>query len=177
MHIIHTTTCRGKIESMTSIVNLYAVAFILIGHIHESNILEYAAAKYNFEMSDNNNFIRVGSDSLHNWTEAKTYCQNRFGLHLAAIHSLSENNDAFGDGEWYSKYGQIWIGLNDIDIEANYTWNDHSPFDYENWENKQDTVAENCVCMNTNDGQWNDISCSTGYYAFICRGFVYFFLF
>ena len=174
--------CTEKIESMTSIVNLYTVAFILIGY--EANILiecdgsdSANIPQYNYEMSHNNNFIRVGSDLPHNWREAETYCQNIFGSHLAAIHSLSENSDAFGDGSWYLEYGNMWIGLNDIDNEGDYVWVDGTSFDYENWQGKEDVDKQNCVRMRTSDGEWDDISCSTGYYAFICRGFVYFVLY
>ena len=127
---------------------------------------------YNHESSDSNKFIRVNSDSLHNFTEAETYCENTFGSHLAAIHSLSENNDAFGNGEWYSNYGEMWIGLNDIETEGIYTWIDGTSLHFENWFDT--TNSENCVGVTNNNGEWNDISCSIGYYAFICRG-VYFY--
>ena len=136
------------------------------------------SAIYNYEVSNNEKFICVGSDLSYNWTEAEIYCENTFGSHLAAIHSLSENNDAIGDGSWYLEYGEMWIGLNDIEIEGNYSWIDDSPFDYENWFHKDifNTSQENCIGIVTIGGEWDDISCSTGHYAFICRGIMYIFI-
>ena len=124
---------------------------------------------YVYEISDNGNYARVGSNYGHNWQDSDTYCQNMFGTHLASFHSLSQNNDANGDGSWFNEYGQMWIGLNDIDTEGDYVWNDGTPFDFENWQDKQDWSTENCIRINVNDGRWNDIPCSTLYNAFICN--------
>ena len=127
------------------------------------------SSTYNHEISDTGNYIRVGGDTGHNWRESDTYCQSVFGTHLASFHSTSENSDAIANGSWVSTYGQIWIGLNDIDVEGDYVWIDGTPFDYENWEDKQDTISENCVRISVNDGGWNDIACSTLYFGFICN--------
>ena len=41
---------------------------------------------------------RVSSNNGHNWEDSDIYCQNMFGTHLASFHSLTQNDDAIGDG-------------------------------------------------------------------------------
>ena len=160
--------CALLTMSRIGLLSIFRHLFLLLLLWDEFEKCE--STSYNYQLSDDNKFIRVGSNRLHNWTEAETYCENTFGLHLAAVHSSSENNDAFGDGSWYSTYGEMWIGLYDIDNEGDYSWVDGTSVDYANWHYKNDTSFETCVGITTSNGTWNDVSCSTGYYAFICRG-------
>ena len=129
------------------------------------------SSTYNYERSDSGKYVRVGSLSGtgYNWSVAQVFCENEFGSNLASFHSSSENSDGFGDGSWYSTYGQMWIGLNDIEIEGDYVWIDGTPLDFENWSGRQNIKTENCIRINTNDGRWNDLSCSTLFQASVCN--------
>ena len=112
---------------------------------------------------------------ITNWTNAKAYCE-QINTTLAAIHSESDFDEAIAlcngtDG--------CWIGLNDIDSEGEWEWDDGSITDYgfENNSNTNPTTGEypwstdrdpdifglpgeDCVQLNKDTYTWSDERCS-----------------
>lgn len=114
----------------------------------------------------------VGVNLLLDWTSAQSYCLSNYGASLATISNSTQNNlvrDAasvagIGNDEY------LWIGLNDIDIEGTFVWEDNtSPLVYENWNSGEpnDYGDEDCVEMRSGN-VWNDMACTTTRY-FVCN--------
>ena len=65
----------------------------------------------------------------------------------------------------------LLVGMHDRSYEGGYEWTDKSPLTYSNWKDNQPndaTQTENCVLMDSRNGQWFDWRCGS-YYAFICK--------
>ena len=136
-------------------------------------------------VSSERSFI-IGSVNLSNWTQSKLFCQ-QLGSTLASIHSESDYTQT---KEICTGNNGCWIGLNDIDSEGIWKWDDDSFTDYGfiNNNNTNPTTGihpwklnqpnnylnhsndnENCVQINNIDQyKWNDNRCSDLYYP-ICN--------
>jgi hypothetical protein len=87
------------------------------------------------------------------WADANTICENNGGF-LACIGSEEEN--AFLAN--LLTLQSAWIGLNDLDMNGEFTWGCGDAFDYSNWFPGQPNNFngnQQCVEM-LNNGQWND---------------------
>ena len=66
-----------------------------------------------------------------------------------------------------SIYEGVWIGANDLAVEGKFVWaGTGQPVSYTFWggANPDNWEEEDCVqLMPSNNGRWNDISCTTGY--------------
>ena len=69
----------------------------------------------------------IGSGTLVNWESSKSYCSS-LGTTLASIHSDSDQYKARLNCK--SIQLRCWIGLNDINNEGTYIWDDGSSSDY-----------------------------------------------
>ena len=80
---------------------------------------------------------------------------------MASILSESDNNDAFGDGSWYSTHGSMWIGLTDSETENTFVWDDGEAFNFAKWESGQPNnwQEQDCVIFTNSNGEWQDCSC------------------
>ena len=107
------------------------------------------------------------------WFAAQNYCRSEYNTTLASVHNEEENIEAM---DLYNT--TAWIGLNDIEHErwsnaTNWTWDDGSFYDYQNWESvigiEPNSLGNNedCVEMYAS-GFWNDLSCSYTI-PFICN--------
>ncbi len=86
----------------------------------------------------------------------------------------------FGFGEWFLWHPsadkpavvlilhhynnlQIWIGLNDLDTEGTFVWEDNTPLGFTSWKPGDPNNMwnlEHCVEVNYEQrGYWNDIGC------------------
>ena len=92
---------------------------------------------------------------------ASSYCMCEYGTNLASITSNFENDEAFGDGSFFSEYGDMWIGLSDFTTENEFLWDDGSYYDYDEWQSGQPNNWNNqdCVVFNTINGEWGDCDC------------------
>ncbi|XP_074624200.1 uncharacterized protein LOC141882148 isoform X4 [Acropora palmata] len=103
------------------------------------------------------------------WTSARYMCL-RQGANLLSITSKQELDfisHHFSD----NRHGQVWLGLNDRNIEAGYTWSDGSPVTFLNWypgEPNDVNNVENCAEMYPVDTRWNDMKC-TDLNGYICK--------
>ncbi len=70
-------------------------------------------------------------DNWINWDDAKNYCEG-LGGHLVTISDNQENN--FIINNFQQQYGEIWIGLSDVESEGDWQWTTGEPFTYENWD-------------------------------------------
>ena len=64
-----------------------------------------------------------------------------------------------------------WIGLNDINTEGAFQWNNGAHVTYTKWASNQpnnENDYQNCVCMRDGDGRWDDVICGK-YLPFICE--------
>ena len=119
-----------------------------------------------------------------NWTDSVLYCET-LGSHLASIHSQSDFieikslcNDTTTD---------CWIGLNDIDSEAIWQWNDGTITDYgfinnsntnpaksiSPWASNEPSGTSNnkqdCIELDKNRNfAWDSVNCNQKHYP-ICN--------
>ena len=129
-------------------------------------------------------------DSPLSWTDAKLYCQNQQTT-LASIHSESQFNEATLICQ---PHLECWTGLNDIDQEGIWNWDDGSVTDYgfnnsnadpttgihpwQRWGNVKEPNnghwKEDCVEIIYNgnlqgEWKWNDKSCTDWELIPICN--------
>ncbi len=92
------------------------------------------------------------------WTQAESAAVS-LGGHLATINDAAENTWVWTTFEAAST-GNIWIGLNDINVEGTFEWSSGEPFVYQYWhwsEPNDLNGAEDYGCMwGWYGGEWND---------------------
>ena len=63
-----------------------------------------------------------------------------------------------------------WFGMNDLDVEGTWVWEDGSTVTYTNWDTSEPNdwgSGEDCGYIKTS-GKWNDYPCDTSH-NFICQ--------
>ena len=120
--------------------------------------LTFGPACYVISPSPNASHLKL------DWNEARAACRAaNNGSNLISIHSLAELQ-FFRQWMHQLDYRQVWIGLNDIEVEGRYVWSDNSSVSSTvlYWEPQQpdDTHHSlNCVAFNTADGMFPDEDC------------------
>ena len=108
-----------------------------------------------------------------NWTDARNFCR-KLGGDLVSIHSEVENEKIRNIRQLYSSTMDIWIGLNDIKDEKNFTWSDGTKYEYKNWKANEPNnygTGEDCGMIyykSAYSGKWNDNECKKKLH-FICE--------
>ncbi|XP_035685561.1 uncharacterized protein LOC118422151 [Branchiostoma floridae] len=106
--------------------------------------------------------FKVVTDKDITYMEARDACAEE-GAILAVVKDQETHDFIATLRNTYANNANVWIGLNDIDNEGSFVWEDGSPLDgFNQWlagqpnnnKNKQD-----CVGMQS---LWNDLSCSFG---------------
>ncbi|XP_067020488.1 macrophage mannose receptor 1-like [Acropora muricata] len=103
------------------------------------------------------------------WASARYICRKQ-GANLLSITSKQEQ-DFLSHHFTDNLHGQVWLGLNDRNIEAGHTWSDGSPVTFLNWhpgEPNDLNNVEKCAEMYPADTRWNDIMC-TDLNGYICK--------
>ena len=97
-----------------------------------------------------------------NFAEAVTACQ-AMGAELATINNAAEKDQVFNLTK-----STTWIGLNDIEVEGSFVWQDGSLPSYTNWKEGEPNGKRgtNCVLWNKKVG-WQDNSCQSNF-TFVC---------
>ena len=103
-----------------------------------------------------------------NWLDAQSSCAI-WGGYLTSITTVRENN--YLNTIITSSVGNCWIGLNDREVEGNYTWIDGTTVSYANWTStSSDDTNSDCVQINnTGNGMWESVSCDMTLDAFLCK--------
>ena len=103
------------------------------------------------------------------WKDARSYCKELSG-ELLNVHSKGQNDEIQQYSESLS--WRNWIGLNDRDVEGNFTWSDGAAYHYKYWsENEPNNTfgSEDCVEIFAHvSGRWNDQDCSKSLNA-VCK--------
>ncbi|XP_072037146.1 galactose-specific lectin nattectin-like [Amphiura filiformis] len=137
--------------------NLHTYSIILmliVQQLHHSN---GANCPPDWTAFNNHCYLYVEKDA--NWLSAERDCEGR-GADLVSIHSSEENEfiTNMTDGN-----ERVWIGLDDIAAEGDFTWSDGSHLNFTNWGSNQPDNAnddEHCVHLKWRDpGIWNDFTC------------------
>ena len=111
----------------------------------------YSAELRSFWTYEENRYALTNISSSWEAVEAEAVA---VGGHLVTINDLEEN-------DWlqqtFSPFGELWIGLNDRDVEGTFVWSSGEVADYENWLGGQPAggTNENFVVMRL-DGLWDD---------------------
>ncbi|KAL4221710.1 hypothetical protein ACF0H5_019965 [Mactra antiquata] len=105
----------------------------------------------------------------HTWSTSESNC-NRNGGHLVTVRTENENKELY---EYVKAYGgSVWLGLSDKQDENNFTWVSGEANSYTNWRPGHHNIfihgSEDCVCMLSSSGQWEDLNCGNTY-ASICE--------
>ena len=115
------------------------------------------------------------------FVDARDYCRQQIGTDLASIHSEAQNIEALQIADSQN----VWIGLSTLVSQTwpSATWTDGSLFDYGTdvsggkhpwWDSDRDEpsgsggAGNGCTYMWAPG--WNDVSCSTSTYYFLCAG-------
>ncbi|XP_077997842.1 macrophage mannose receptor 1-like [Glandiceps talaboti] len=114
----------------------------------------------------NNYFVNYAKQ--YTYGEATQFCDS-VSSHLVIIDNDEENTYlkdlAIAGGS------QLWIGLDDIDVEGEMKWADDSRMTYSGWKKGEPNNFggnEDCGNIRPADGTWNDMSCSK-HNGFICE--------
>ncbi|XP_022088561.1 lymphocyte antigen 75-like [Acanthaster planci] len=105
------------------------------------------------------------------WHSANHYC-HEMDAHLVSIHSDDERdfiNKRLNDENGY------WNGLkSNLTHPINHEWEDHSPYDYQNWLDKPDAGYGDKLCVkiisedSAKKGKWMSYNCGE-YGPYICK--------
>ncbi|XP_065651900.1 von Willebrand factor D and EGF domain-containing protein isoform X6 [Hydra vulgaris] len=105
----------------------------------------------------------------YTWNQSHLACQNYNGS-LLSITNQEENFLILNYISLMDSSYQFWIGLNDIQTEGKFVWNDNTTSQFFNWRSKApDNMNNNDDCVGMLRGHgWNDISCNN-HLAYICE--------
>ncbi len=102
------------------------------------------------------------------WADAEATCVS-VGFHLAWVNNSDQNETVRDVADDTVGRGNIWLGLNDRDVEDDFVWSSGAPYDWDNWDwgEPNNFGGEDCTEM-TRGGSWNDVACG-GPRPFLCR--------
>jgi hypothetical protein len=104
------------------------------------------------------------------WASAAGACAS-FGAHLAVTDDAADAAAVGAIGrDWLGS--AAWIGLNDLESEGTWVWEDGTAPAYTQWWSGEpnDSGGEDCAGTGFGDwGWWNDYNCGSGL-PFICEG-------
>ncbi|KAH3821315.1 hypothetical protein DPMN_123078 [Dreissena polymorpha] len=115
-------------------------------------------------VAQNDSSCYVLFQSPDEWSPARDFCNNSSG-HMLTINSLKEQVFV---GDFLIHYGirrGVWLGLNDLDMEGNFTWVTGESVTFTDWYSHPDEDVMNnihdCVEMlPAQAGVWRSTMCS-----------------
>jgi len=101
------------------------------------------------------------STTAPNWIEAEIACTEVHPrAHLASVHNQAELDFIRSN---CSYIGTFFLGGTDAGTEGTWRWNNGRDWDFDNWgsglPDDNGRGRENCLEMNAENGEWNDIDC------------------
>ena len=118
--------------------------------------------------------FNVHGAQYKNWVDAEKACTsfNNGSTELISISSAAENVFVLRQLK-DMRVSQVWIGLNDRNVEGTYEWSDKSTYTYKNWAPLEPSVGvagqiSDCTLIdgNTQNGTWSTSPC------FLRRGYI-----
>ncbi|XP_069548457.1 macrophage mannose receptor 1-like [Brachyistius frenatus] len=106
--------------------------------------------------------------TLQTWSDAQRGCRKEGG-DLVTIRNVEDQSFLISQ-LGYASSDELWIGLNDRQVEGLFDWSDHSTVSFTSWEFGMPTVStdsEDCVLIRGEIGNWADRSCDDKH-GFIC---------
>eukprot|EP00058_Branchiostoma_floridae_P019226 XP_002604716.1 hypothetical protein BRAFLDRAFT_80311 [Branchiostoma floridae] len=111
-----------------------------------------------------------GADDVKSWRRASQSCGLQ-GAELASIANQAEQNFVYSLIQPASM-NNVWLGLNDRDVQMFFQWSDGTPVTYTLWNdnepNNYQGRDEDCVNMYKTNGFWNDAQCDS-HYPYVCE--------
>ncbi|XP_033624641.1 macrophage mannose receptor 1-like [Asterias rubens] len=109
--------------------------------------------------------IEIDGTPRLSWHKAEKYCNEQGGT-LAVIDSR-EVQSVITALLVRAPSANVWIGLNDLDVENTFKWTDGTNISFKNWapdqpDNGFPAFEEDCVYLESNEdfpGEWNDGFC------------------
>lgn len=148
-------------------MSIYAHIFVLC-FFREGFCYDVCSGAGNWSFYDRQCYSCI-ADSV-SWPTARTSCQ-QLGADLVTISNAGIQSFL----EESCPYRSLWIGLNDLYNENNFTWIGNSTIllkeSYSNWKQYEpnDKDDEDCVVMDIWDqNKWNDLNCSANR-SYICQ--------
>ncbi|XP_072010311.1 macrophage mannose receptor 1 isoform X2 [Engystomops pustulosus] len=111
---------------------------------------------------------QINTDSALTWYQARRSCQQQ-DAELLSITELHEQSFISGLTNVVSVI--LWVGLNSLDFNAGWRWDDGGPFRYLNWVpgNPSTEPGINCVALNPGkSGKWESKECGQKL-GYICK--------
>eukprot|EP01083_Nonionella_stella_P081737 225330_1 len=152
---------RGTIITMNSIIILF------ICHLHQSHSLPYKI---------------IDTGGPYTRAEAQALCQSQYGTDLATIVSEADATEAYTYANTIAGSKNIWIGLNDIDTEGTYVFEDGTACDdfcpqiWKTGEPNDYNALEDCAYIRIrnvdeiyNNNMVNDVGCTENANAAMCN--------
>eukprot|EP01084_Bolivina_argentea_P050522 92917_1 len=116
-------------------------------------------------LTSNGNFI---SQSQLNWNISSRYCNSHCSSQLASITSENDMffttktiNDSLS--QTYYANLDIWIGLNNLNDNTQFTWIDETQLNYTNWANNNPPANTTNLCVELNSDtnfNWATANCN-----------------
>ncbi len=102
--------------------------------------------------------------------EAAAFCATQ-GMTLTSVMNSSDNGSMINGAILFSGY-PFWIGLDDIEVEGDFRWDDGSTLRFTGWDPGQPDDAggaEDCVISGFDimAETWDDVSCAERH-SFVC---------
>ncbi|XP_072010312.1 macrophage mannose receptor 1-like isoform X1 [Engystomops pustulosus] len=113
-------------------------------------------------------YYQANRDAALTWYQARRSCQQQ-DAELLSITELHEQS--FISGLTHGHTTTLWIGLNNLDVDAGWRWDGGDPFRYLNWlpGNPSEDPDVNCVGVNLErNTKWESRMCSQRL-GYICK--------
>ncbi|KAG1673047.1 Macrophage mannose receptor 1 [Nymphon striatum] len=114
-------------------------------------------------------YVTKSSSEKLDWHAARTFCRNNHG-EMASLHSQAENDFLLRlIRKNPISLASVWIGLNSLGIENDFSWSDQSALNFVHWDsNPTEYGQERCGVMVEPTGEWDQNHCSKNYH-FACK--------
>ncbi|XP_068091673.1 macrophage mannose receptor 1-like isoform X1 [Hyperolius riggenbachi] len=111
---------------------------------------------------------QINENSALTWFQARQSCKQQNG-ELLSITELHEQT--YISGLTYGLTAALWVGLNSLDFNGGWRWDNGDAFRYLNWApgNPSTEPGKNCVALNSGkNAKWESMECSQKL-GYICK--------
>ncbi|XP_061123232.1 alpha-N-acetylgalactosamine-specific lectin-like [Syngnathus typhle] len=108
----------------------------------------------------------IYQEAMRTFSDAESIC-NILGGNLVSIHNGLENAVVLELIRAAGEADEAWIGYTDAIVEADFIWTDGSANSFENFGADEPDDDGDCVVMERNDGEWDDVDCADTF-PYVC---------